>query len=43
MLPVELTDYTGSLWLTAFDDFGNEIMKGFKLDYLVKLPESKLK
>ena len=43
MLPVELTDYTGSLWLTAFDDFGNEIMKGFRLDELEKMPDTKLK
>ena len=34
MLPVELSDHTGSIWTTAFDDFANMIFQGTTLDQL---------
>lgn len=42
-MPVELTDFTGSLWTTAFDDFAHEILKGYVLEEIEKLSESGLK
>jgi hypothetical protein len=38
-----LTDFTGSLWTTAFDDFAHEILKGYSLEEVEKLSENGLK
>lgn len=32
ILPIELSDCTGSIWATAFDEFSNEIFKGLTID-----------
>jgi len=42
MIPVELSDSTGSIRLTAFDDFALVIFKGNTIDDLSKLTENQL-
>ena len=43
ILPVEISDWTGSLWVTAFDDFAGELFRGWTLDELILLDEFQLK
>ena len=40
MVPVELSDYTGSIWTTAFDDFANDIFHRNSRDELSKMGEA---
>lgn len=42
-IPIELTDFTGSLWTTAFDDFATDIFKAYKLSDIEKMNEVRLK
>ena len=43
ILPVEMSDFTGSLWTTAFDDFANDLFRGYSLHQLSRCSEGDLK
>lgn len=43
IIPIELSDSTGSIWTTAFDEFSQEIFRGTNIQELSRLEESKLK
>jgi replication factor A1 len=43
ILPIEISDFTGSLWVTAFDELAQDIFKGIPIDQLSKLSESELR
>lgn len=38
-----MADSTGSLWLTAFDEFANDIFKGYTAEELSRLTENELR
>jgi hypothetical protein len=40
ILPIELSDYCGSVWTTAFDEFGQQIFKDRTISDLKKLTEN---
>ena len=40
---MELSDYTGSIWVTAFDEFAQEIFPGISIDHLSSLGEQDLR
>jgi hypothetical protein len=42
-LPIELSDSTGSIWVTAFDEFSQDIFKGYAIHELTNLEEVQLK
>lgn len=43
ILPIEISDFTGSLWTTAFDELAQEIFKGIPIETLSKLSENELR
>ena len=43
IMPIEISDITGSLWTTAFDEFAQEIFKGIAIETLFELDEAALK
>ena len=43
ILPIEIADYTGSIWTTAFDEFASVILQGKDINMLKKFDEVKLR
>jgi replication factor A1 len=43
ILPIEISDITGSLWTTAFDEFAQEIFKDLPMEALSRMGEPELK
>ncbi len=43
ILPIEIADYTGSIWTTAFDEFASTILQGKDINALKNYDEVKLR
>lgn len=43
IIPIELSDCTGSIWTTAFDELSHEIFRGTNIQELSRMEESRLK
>jgi len=43
ILPIEIADYTGSIWTTAFDEFASVILQGKDINTLKNYDEVKLR
>ena len=43
ILPIEIADYSGSIWTTAFDEFALVILQGKDINLLKKFDEVKLR